>query len=44
MIIFPDQYGAQKEDRMSFTEAQHREEDSIYDTIAQWLHRRGISL
>jgi Kef-type K+ transport system membrane component KefB len=44
MIIFPDQYGAPKEDRMSFTEAQHREEDSIYDTIAQWLHRRGISL
>ena len=26
MIIFPDQYGDQKEDRMSFTEAQHHEE------------------
>jgi hypothetical protein len=33
MIIFPDQYGDQKEDRMSFTEAQHREENSIYDWI-----------
>ena len=39
MIIFPDQYGHQKEDRMSFTEAQHHEENSIYDTIQRWLHR-----
>ena len=39
MIIFPDQYGDQKEDRMSFTEAQHHEESSIYDTILRWLHR-----
>jgi len=36
MIIFPDQYGDQKEDRMSFTEAQHREESSVYD----WLQRK----
>ena len=28
MIIFPDQFGDQKEDRMSFTEAQHHEENS----------------
>ncbi|MCR4582313.1 MAG: cation:proton antiporter [Prevotella sp.] len=33
MIIFPDQFGLQKEERMSFTEAQHHEEKSIYD----WL-------
>ena len=39
MIIFPDQYGSQKEDRMSFTEAQHREENSIYDTLLRWIHR-----
>ena len=39
MIIFPDQYGHQKEDRMSFTEAQHHEENSIYDTIQRWIHR-----
>jgi len=39
MIIFPDQYGDTKEDRMSFTEAQHREENSIYDMISSWLHK-----
>ena len=37
MIIFPDQFGDQKEDRMSFTEAQHHEEKSLYDTILRWL-------
>ena len=40
MIIFPDQYGDQKEDRMSFTEAQHREEKSVYDAILRWIHRK----
>ena len=40
MIIFPDQYGDQKEDRMSFTEAQHHEETSLYTMISQWIHRR----
>ena len=33
MIIFPDQYGEQKEDSMTFTQAQHHEERSVYD----WL-------
>lgn len=37
MIIFPDQYGDQKEDRMSFTEAQHHEENSVYDWILRKL-------
>ena len=37
MIIFPDQYGDQKEDRMSFTEAQHHEESSIYNWILKKL-------
>jgi hypothetical protein len=37
MIIFPDQYGNTKDDSMSFTEAQHHEENSIYDTLQQWL-------
>ena len=41
MIVFPDQYGEQKEDRMSFTEAQHHEENSIYETISRWLHERN---
>ena len=40
MIIFPDQYGDTKEDRMSFTEAQHHEESSIYDFILRWIHRK----
>jgi hypothetical protein len=39
MIIFPDQYGEQKEDSMSFTEAQHHEENSIYDMLLNWIHR-----
>ena len=42
MIIFPDQYGDQKEDRMSFTEAQHHEENSIYDIILRWMHKKKI--
>ena len=42
MIIFPDQYGAgTKDDRMSFTEAQHSEESSIYDAIARLINRRS---
>lgn len=39
MIIFPDQYGVQKEDKMSFTEAQHHEENSVYDTLLRWIHK-----
>ncbi len=42
MIIFPDQYGNTKDDLMSFTEAQHREENSIYDTILRWIHEKKI--
>jgi Kef-type K+ transport system membrane component KefB len=41
MIIFPDQYGTQKEESMTFTNAQHQEESSIYDTIARWIHERS---
>ena len=39
MIVFPDQYGPQKDDTMSFTEAQHREESSVYDTLLRLLHK-----
>ncbi|WP_033151062.1 cation:proton antiporter [Prevotella sp. RM4] len=42
MIIFPDQHGDTKDERMSFTEAQHHEEKSIYDTILRWIHERKI--
>ena len=40
MIIFPDQYGNPKEDKMSFTEAQHHEEYSIYDTLLHWFQKK----
>ena len=40
MIIFPDQYGQAKDNAMSFTEAQHHEERSIYDTISQWIQKK----
>ena len=43
MIIFPDQYGDQKEDRMSFTEAQHHEESSIYDLLLRLIHKAQIA-
>ena len=39
MIIFPDQYGNTKEEKMSFTESQHHEENSIYDSLLRWLHK-----
>ena len=42
MIIFPDQYGGHKDERMSFTESQHHEENSIYDTILRWIHERKM--
>lgn len=42
MIIFPDQYGDTKDDTMSFTEAQHYEENSIYDMLSRWLHKKKI--
>ncbi len=39
MILFPDQYGTQKEESMTFTTAQHQEESSIYATITAWINR-----
>ena len=42
MIVFPDQYGADtKDDGMSFTEAQHHEESSIYTAILRRIHRKS---
>lgn len=40
MIIFPDQFGDIKEEAMTFTEAQHHEESSIYDGILRWIHKQ----
>ena len=42
MIIFPDQYGNTKEEKMSFTEAQHHEENSIYDTLMNWINKKRV--
>ena len=41
MIIFPDQYGETKEDTMSFTEAQHHEENSVYDWLLHLFHKKA---
>jgi len=39
MILFPDQYGTQKEESMTFTTAQHQEETSFYDILARWINK-----
>ena len=39
MILFPDQYGTQKEESMTFTTAQHQEESSVYDALARWINK-----
>ena len=39
MIIFPDQYGTQKEESMTFTVAQHQEESSIYDWLLHKINK-----
>jgi hypothetical protein len=44
MILFPDQYGTQKEESMTFTAAQHQEESSYYDIIARWLQKQRGTL
>jgi hypothetical protein len=36
MIIFPDQYG-EPDDVMTFAQAQHTEERSVYDVLLEWL-------
>ncbi|HCN53227.1 MAG TPA: sodium:proton antiporter [Prevotella sp.] len=40
MIIFPDQYGDEKMDSMTFTEAQHQEERSAYEELHDWLNKK----
>lgn len=40
MILFPDQYGEEKEESMTFTAAQHQEESSIYAAIARWINKK----
>lgn len=40
MIIFPDQYGEDKTDFMTFAEPQHHEDLSAYNYIGGWAMRR----
>lgn len=42
MIVFPDQFGDIKEEAMTFTEAQHHEESSIYDSILRWIDKQRL--
>lgn len=39
LIIFPDQFGTDKTDLMTFSQSQHTEEESAYSVAASWLHR-----
>ena len=39
LIIFPDQFGIAKTDRMTFAQSQHTEEESLYATIARWIRK-----
>lgn len=40
LIIFPDQYGMDKLETMTFAQPQHTEEKSAYEQVAQWLHKK----
>lgn len=39
MIIFPDQYG-DRMDSITFTQPQHTEEDSAYETCRKWIQNK----
>lgn len=39
MIIFPDQYGDDKTDVMTFAQSQHFEDRSAYEVIIGWVYR-----
>ena len=38
MIIFPDQFGEDKTDVMTFAEPQHVEDRSAYEALLGWLY------
>lgn len=40
MIIFPDQFGVDKTDKMTFAQSQHTEDKSAYSALGSWLHRK----
>ena len=39
MIVFPDQYGA-PDDSMTFAQAQHTEERSVYEALIEWIQKK----
>mgnify|MGYP002624039392 CR=1 FL=1 len=40
MIVFPDQYG-ERMDSMTFSEPQHQEETSAYESIKKWFRKQS---
>ena len=40
LIIFPDQFGVDKTDKMTFAQSQHTEEESAYSMFGTWLHNK----
>ena len=40
MIIFPDQFGSDKMDEMTFAQPQHTEELSAYEFVRHWFHKK----
>jgi hypothetical protein len=40
MIIFPDQFGVDKTDKMTFAQPQHTEDESAYSLLGAWLHKK----
>lgn len=39
LIVFPDQYGPDKTDTMTFAESQHYEEKSAYEPLRTWFEK-----
>ncbi len=40
MIVFPEQFGEQPLETMTFAEPQHQEERSAYDALREWFHKK----
>lgn len=40
VIIFPEQFGEQPIESMTFAEPQHQEERSAYDALSEWIHKK----
>ncbi len=40
MILFPEQFGEQPLETMTFAEPQHQEERSAYDALREWINKK----